>query len=88
MALGIGFVTWLQALSPEDPGRRLLLDPAPAPVGPGQVSGLSEFGSGKPFQESAEQLGLLWECARQPQSGNPLPPISIVPQRAAAHSSA
>lgn len=35
MALGTGFVTgcergWLQALSPEDPGRRLLLDPAPA----------------------------------------------------------
>lgn len=35
MALGTGFVTgcergWLQALSPEDPGRRLLLEPAPA----------------------------------------------------------
>ena len=35
MVLGTEFVTgcewgWLQALSPEDPGRRLLLEPAPA----------------------------------------------------------
>lgn len=86
MALGTGFVTGCErGLAAGTVSRRSRQEIAagtrtccllPAPVGPGWVSGLSEFGSGKPFQESAEQLGLLWECTRQPQSRNPLPPIS------------